>query len=94
MPNQHDSRPQECAELFAQLSAYLDGELPEQERRRLEEHLCQCPPCIEFIQSLRRTIGLCRNFEPDAPPPEVPPELRQRLRAVFEEALKSSRGSR
>jgi len=78
-----DPPPPECVELFAQLSSYLDGDIPPEERNRLEEHLCGCPPCIEFLESLRRTVGLCHGFEPDAAPPPVASEFRQRLLEAF-----------
>lgn len=87
MPDPHGSPAAECADLFARLSAYLDGELSQEECLRVEEHLRECPPCIEFLQSLRRTIGLCRNFEPGADPPPLPGEVKQRLLAAFRSAL-------
>lgn len=83
----HDTA--ECRELFARLSAYLDGELSAEERRRIEEHLCDCPPCVEFIASLRRTVDLCRGFDPGAAPPALAPELKQQLLAAYQKACES-----
>jgi anti-sigma factor RsiW len=86
MPPRSSPRPSECLELLEQLSAYLDGELTADERRRIEEHICGCPPCVEFIESLRRTVDLCHGLELDAPPPSVPSELKQRLLAAYQKA--------
>lgn len=86
MPGSHAHDAAECRELFARLSAYLDGELSAQERRQIEEHLCGCPPCVEFIESLRRTVDLCHGFEPEGELPPVGPELKQKLLAAFRAA--------
>jgi anti-sigma factor RsiW len=45
----------------ARLSEYLDGELGEHQRARLEEHVRWCPECRRVLESLRRTVeGLMR----------------------------------
>jgi RNA polymerase sigma-70 factor (ECF subfamily) len=51
-----------CKEIFAELSAYLDEELPPDACRQLEAHLSDCPPCLEFMNSLRKTVELCRRY--------------------------------
>ena len=50
----HQPSP-ECKEIFAQLSAYLDLEIPPDACRQMEEHFKDCPPCIEFVESLPMT---------------------------------------
>lgn len=47
-------------------SAYLDGELNDQERARIEQHTHVCPGCARMIVSLRRTLtalGALRETE-------------------------------
>jgi len=78
--------------LFAQLSAYLDGELPAEARRHIEEHLCDCPPCVEFINSLRRTVDLCHGLEASAAPRPLPDDVRRRMLQACLDALRSRRG--
>ncbi len=79
MSHQHEHAPENCREIFARLSEYLDGELAPEARRELEAHLCDCPPCVEFIESLRRSVGLCHDFEPAAAPPPLAADARERL---------------
>lgn len=79
MSDQHSHAPEDCREIFARLSEYLDGELPPQAARELESHLCGCPPCVEFVRSLRRTVDLCHGFEPGRGPAPLSSEARQRL---------------
>jgi len=89
MSQQHGAPSEDCKELFGRLSAYLDGELSPEACREIEEHLCDCPPCIEFINSFRRTVDLCRRFEPSGAPAPVSPEAKQQLLAVLRRALDS-----
>ena len=55
---------------FAELSAYIDDELPEDICAEFRRHLGACPNCEVFIASLRDTVKLCRQHEP--PPPLRP----------------------
>jgi anti-sigma factor RsiW len=45
-----------CREAIMIMSAYLDGELEDHDRVRLEEHLAECPHCSEYLVQLRVTI--------------------------------------
>jgi RNA polymerase sigma-70 factor, ECF subfamily len=74
---------QGCKQIFALLSEYLDRELPPGDCREMEKHLAGCPPCIEFVNSLKRTIGLCRGYQPDAPPGPLDEHVREELLAAY-----------
>ena len=57
-----------CAQAYDLLFDFLEGTLPEPERREVESHFSRCPPCHEFLQSYRKTPDLCRKaLERDAP---------------------------
>ena len=47
-----------CREVVELLSDYLDGELAEPERVRVEEHLAGCDGCTMVLDELRETIRL------------------------------------
>lgn len=79
MSAQHSDR---CMEIFALLSQYLDVELPPEACGAIEKHIKDCPPCIEFTESLKKTIALCRQYSPG----EIPPELSEESRAQLEQA--------
>lgn len=53
--------PSHCLELFDRLCEYLDGEMEEAECREIEVHIAQCAACLGFLESLRRTIALCKH---------------------------------
>jgi anti-sigma factor RsiW len=57
---------------------YLDGQLSPEECDHIRKHLCDCPPCVAYLETYQLTIRLSRQL-PAAP---VPPELLERLRAA------------
>ena len=53
-----------CQELVEVITAYLEGTLPDEERRRFDAHLTECPFCTEYVAQMRATIaGLGRIDE-------------------------------
>ena len=80
-------RPEDCKEIFAQLSAYLDLELPDDACQRIREHIEGCAPCVEFVNSLRKAIAVCRQYRPEELPAAVSQEARETLMAAYRQAL-------
>lgn len=77
-------KPERCQEIFALLSAYLDLELPADACREIEAHIEGCAPCVEFAESLRKTVALCRKYQPA----ELPEPLGVQAKRELEEAYK------
>lgn len=63
------------------LSAYMDEQLAETERRRLEQHLETCSECHRRLQGMRRVVERLQTLDRQAPPPYLGYQLR-RLAAV------------
>jgi mycothiol system anti-sigma-R factor len=72
-----------CSEILARLSDYLDGELADEERARVEAHLRGCDGCARFGGELRATVAALRAHLAVAA--EVPSALRERLRISLDE---------
>ena len=51
------------------LSDYLDGELPEDERKAVDEHLLGCASCAAVLNDLKRVVA--RAASVDARPPQA-----------------------
>jgi len=68
-----------CAELVELVTDYLEGRLPERERRRFDEHLTECDGCTAYVRQMRATIDVTGHV----PAPELPPELEDRLLDAF-----------
>ena len=78
-----------CPDIFARLSEYLDGELPENMRAEMQTHIEDCPPCVEFVKSLRKSIELCREVKQTAVVPEKPSAACiEAMRAAYLEKLR------
>lgn len=75
MAHQHEHEHGNCDEALHDLYTYLDGELTEDRRVLIKDHLDDCNPCFEafdFEAELRIVIShRCRE--------EVPDALRQRI---------------
>jgi anti-sigma factor RsiW len=64
----------------AHLSAYIDQELADDERARVEEHVGICPHCRRVLATLRRTLERLRELS-GGPQPRVAEDVIERLRA-------------
>jgi anti-sigma factor RsiW len=64
----------------AHLSAYLDRELADDERARVEDHVGICPHCQRVLATLRRTLERLRDLHAGARP-DVAEGVIDRLRA-------------
>lgn len=82
-----NERPDECKEIFSLLSEYLNLELPPGACQEIEAHLAGCPPCIEFAESLRKTVELCRRYRPTELPEPLGTEARAQLENAYEKML-------
>lgn len=69
-----------CDVALAELYEYLDGELTEEARQRIERHLRECSPCLEafdFEAEVRRIVAdRCRDQCPEA--------LRARIQSAID----------
>ena len=65
----------DCIEVLREVYVYLDGELNDERRTAIRQHLDDCPPCgeaFEFEHELRALIAhRCRE--------QVPESLRRRI---------------
>lgn len=78
-----------CGELARFLMAYLDRELPEEQRVAFEQHLKACPPCVIYLKTYEATIRLCKkSCAEDARLPGAVPE------ALVQAILKARRATK
>ncbi len=80
---------EDCSKLFALLSEYLDDELPANECSELERHLADCPPCVAFLESLKKSIELCPDCGSPAGPAPISEAVRSKLRQAWRKALEA-----
>lgn len=61
------------------LSEYIDGDLSERQRHRVEEHVGICPQCTRVLNTLRRMLESLMCLTPE-PHPSVVEGVVRRLR--------------
>ena len=77
-----------CQELEGFMVDYLDGTLPERQRRKFDLHLRLCRDCRHYFEAYKVAMTLCQAAfaEPDGSLPEdVPEELVEAILAAREE---------
>jgi anti-sigma factor RsiW len=64
-----------CKEFVEFLMAYINEELPPEEAREFEQHIKDCPPCINYLDTYRETLELEKHaYDEEALPEGAPPE--------------------
>jgi anti-sigma factor RsiW len=71
-----------CLDMFARLSEYIDNELDPEARTEIERHLEGCKPCLVCIQTLRRTMDICRRLDEEPVPEDFIRRLRECLISI------------
>jgi len=80
-------KDEDCQKVFARLSEYLDQELPAATCEELERHIENCAPCVEFVDSLKKSVGLHRAYRSAAGPRALRPAVKQSLREAYQRVL-------
>lgn len=68
------------------LSAYVEGELPGDEKAAVEQHLAACIQCRTNLQQFRDTMGKLASLKKKAPPsflPDIKQQINTRSRGRF-----------
>jgi anti-sigma factor RsiW len=73
-----------CKEAIELLGEYLEAALGPEALGGLESHLADCAPCRAYLATYRKTRDLVRQ----AGRPDMPPEMRERLRRFLLDTLK------
>lgn len=67
-----------CDNILENLNAYIDGELDDEFCADFESHVQSCPECQIVINTLNKTIQLCKLTDAET---SLPSETRHRLYA-------------
>jgi anti-sigma factor RsiW len=69
----------DCKELVEEITAYLDGTLPDSDRLRFDNHLAACAHCTEYLAQMRKTIARLGTLDEST----LSREARERLLVAF-----------
>jgi anti-sigma factor RsiW len=73
-----------CKKVLELLSAYIDSELSNDEKRMLDKHILQCQPCKVYLESLNYTVKLSVRLEKQESY-QMPKDVRVKLRTFLKE---------
>ncbi|PIP12389.1 MAG: hypothetical protein COT45_02860 [bacterium (Candidatus Stahlbacteria) CG08_land_8_20_14_0_20_40_26] len=68
-----------CSRIRRRLSAFLDGEVSEEEKQHILEHLKTCPDCQRELEALHQLSDSFDSFEEIEPSPYFMIHLKQRI---------------
>lgn len=75
-----DSHDMTCKELVELVTQYVEGAMRPPERRAFEAHLAECPPCVTYLEQMRRTIEIVGTLREESIPDEAADALLQTFR--------------
>jgi len=74
-----------CQQLVDFCYDFLDGSLPEEERRMFQDHLGQCGECVTFFRTYERTPAVSREAFAVQMPTSVKEAVRSYMRTRYEQ---------
>ena len=69
-----------CKQFLDELSDYLDEKTDETLRKKLEQHINECPNCWVICDTTKKTIQIYRGMDPVT----IAPEIHTRLMSALE----------
>ncbi len=76
-----------CAPLEQRLGESLDVNITAEELEQLRIEMQGCPPCLEFIESLKTTVKLCHEFGLEQSPAPLSEGTKSRMVEAYERVL-------
>ncbi len=74
-----------CKDVVENIIDYIEAELDAETLRMLEEHVEECPECMEFIRTYRKMLELSGRLKERT---FVTPEVRRRLIALLKSKVR------
>jgi predicted anti-sigma-YlaC factor YlaD len=68
-----------CKDLTKMLSGYIDEECSPEDKALIEAHLADCPNCIAFVNTFRKSISLAKDLVYE----DIPEDLARKLPRPF-----------
>jgi predicted anti-sigma-YlaC factor YlaD len=73
-----------CKQFVEDVTAYLEGALPDEVVALIDDHLAGCPHCREYLRQIRLTIVMTRKLD-EHDVDSMPADVRERLLRAFRE---------
>lgn len=73
-----------CKKVTALIADYLTGELDPETTSAFERHLLECPDCVSFLKTYKKSTQAIRSLRYQ----DIPPEMRRRVRKFLQQKVK------
>ena len=80
----------DCKELKILINAYIDDELPAEDRDLIEQHLKSCKKCSIEAESLFKTVNLIKKLDKIQAPAELSENLYRKIEQKHKATLINS----
>ena len=77
-----------CKECVDLLLEYLENNLDPITKKKLDEHLAACPPCLNFLKTYQSSSEMARRLRDQEA--QIPRELENRLKSFLREQLEKT----
>ena len=81
MTNDHHIH-EDCLKLFEKLSEYIDDELAPATYNKIKKHVGECLRCKVCVESLKKSVELCRHLEKEPIPDSLSKKLADLVRQI------------
>lgn len=71
---------QNCKDIQALISEYIDQELSAEQARLVEAHIAQCPACKKELEAVRKLTGILGGLKKDIPPDDFLTSVNARIK--------------
>jgi anti-sigma factor RsiW len=72
-----------CKDFLSELSDFLDENVDQEVRAKLEQHITQCPNCWVIADTTKKTIQIFKGMDPYP----IPQDVESRLMAALERKM-------
>lgn len=72
-----------CREFLQELNDYLDENVDQEIRHKLEAHITQCPNCFVICDTTKKTLQVYKGMQPQ----KIPSDVQDRLMAALEKKM-------
>jgi anti-sigma factor RsiW len=70
-----------CKQATSLILSYLTGELDPLTKQSFESHLLECPDCVSFLNTYKKTAQFTRSLRYE----DMPYEMKKRIRQFLKE---------
>ena len=77
-----------CKEFMQEISDFLDEDVDQELRSKLDKHIAECPNCFVILDTTKRTIQVYKGLDPQP----IPEDIHNRLMNAIDRKVSAKAG--